>query len=147
MSIPTNSIGPTPPSGSSNPVPLKSWFIAIIDWIKALSPAGATVYDTGWISLTLTNGWVGSNPRVRRIGKTTYLGGKIWGGTLAVDAFVVPTGMTPSTRITTELRRAVGGVTVGKIDISTTGAAQVRESNSSTSSPGFPLGHISWLVD
>ena len=72
MTIPTTSATPTPPAGTSNPVSLKSWFIAISNWIRGLSPVGATVYDTGWLAYTptvsgMTN--MSATGRYRRVGK------------------------------------------------------------------------------
>lgn len=72
MSTPLTSPAPDAPSGSSNPVSLKSWFTKITDWIMSLSPAGASVYDTGWLAYTptvsgMTN--MGATGRYRRVGK------------------------------------------------------------------------------
>lgn len=105
MSTPINSTGPFPPSGSSNPVGpyagFKGWFTSIIDWIKGLSPAGATVYDTGWVDITPATGFSGTSPQARRIGKAVYLRGTL-GGTVGNNVTTVigtvPTAFVPSSQ-------------------------------------------------
>lgn len=78
MSTPTTSTGPTPPSGTSNPVPLRSWFKSIIDWIVGLSPAGATVYDTGWVDVTPATGYTApATIQVRRTGPQVFVRGRV----------------------------------------------------------------------
>lgn len=67
MSTPLTAPKPDMPTGSSNPVSWKSWFIKIGDWINGLSPSGATVYDTGWVAITLASG-VSGFIRSRRVG-------------------------------------------------------------------------------
>lgn len=51
MSTPTTSAAPVGPEPSSNPWNggFIRWFTNIINWIKALSPAGATVFQTNWV--------------------------------------------------------------------------------------------------
>lgn len=42
--------------------------------------AGATVYDTGWINLSMTTGWkatTGQTPQVRRLGPMVYIRGRV----------------------------------------------------------------------
>lgn len=90
MSIPTNSIGPTPPVGTSNPVKVEGWFTQIIDWIRGLSPSGSTVYDTGLIPIPAGTGFV-SNAFVRRVGKTISVTGDfrpLAAGTITTGAFL-----------------------------------------------------------
>lgn len=77
--IPTTSPAPTSPTGTSNPVPLRGWLIAISDWIRGLSPTGATAYDTGWLPVTPTGESVPgfSDGQVRRVGRIVYLRGRL----------------------------------------------------------------------
>lgn len=105
MSIPTNSIGPAAPTGSSNPVSFKQWFINIVDWIKGLSPVGATSYDSGWLPLTAVTGNT-TTGAARRTGRLTKAQGDILptsSGTLTPSAFrdiaVLPAGMAPASAI------------------------------------------------
>lgn len=107
MSTPNDSVAPTPPTGSSNPWPLWGWFKKITDWIAALSPSGATVYDTGWVELTLQNGWVvsaGRTPRVRRIGNVVHMQGRVQGGTAGSTIATLPTQFRPSQAETIDVR-------------------------------------------
>lgn len=73
-------VSPSIPTESSTAAPggkFSDWFKNIGDWIKALSPGGATQYDTGWVTtgLTITAGtdWSITSYRLRRIGITTFV--------------------------------------------------------------------------
>lgn len=51
MSLPINSTAPQAPQPSSLLRPIQSiseWFRYITDWIKGMSPANASAYNTGW---------------------------------------------------------------------------------------------------
>lgn len=97
MSTPTTSTGPTPPSGTSNPVPLRGWFKAIIDWIVGLSPAGATVYDTGWTPVTVVAGVTVVSPvEVRRVGRVIYWRGEVSAAWTTANTPVVAAGGVPA---------------------------------------------------
>ena len=106
--IPTTSATPTPPAGTSNPVSLKSWFIAISAWIRGLSPVGATVYDTGRVALMETPA---RSVVYRRIGKRVTV--SAWGTTSIAAMFAytikdaggsadvqMPVGLRPAERAT-----------------------------------------------
>lgn len=74
------SVSPSIPTESSTAAPaggFSTWFKNIGDWIKTLSPTGATQYDTGWVSsgLTITDGtdWAVSSYTVRRAGMVAYI--------------------------------------------------------------------------
>lgn len=76
------SIGPAVPTESSTGVPaggFSQWFRNIGDWIKSLSPAGASQYDTGWVVVPLNTGFqsFGTAPSVRRIGKEVLWRGAV----------------------------------------------------------------------
>lgn len=87
MATPIDSTGPTTPTASS-PITgasaLWTWFKGIGDWIKALSPTGATRYDTGWTDLTLASGFTGI-ARIRRIGKVAQFEAAGISGTIAAS--------------------------------------------------------------
>jgi hypothetical protein len=59
-------------------------------------------YDTGWVAVSLTNGWaagtIPAGPAIRRIGNIVYLRGQVYGGTNGAVAFTIPSGMQPSTQ-------------------------------------------------
>lgn len=56
---------------------------ASVDWVEEWGPTNAvaaTVYDTGWINLSMTTGWkatTGQTPQVRRIGPVVYIRGRV----------------------------------------------------------------------
>lgn len=68
MSTPTTSTAPVGPEGSSNPWNggFIRWFSNIINWIKGLSPASATVFQTGWVEPV-------AGIRYRRYGKVVEI--------------------------------------------------------------------------
>ena len=72
MATPTSAAAPDAPSGSSivaGTRKLWQWFTEITDWLKALSPSGASAYDTGWLDCTpATSGSTGTC-KARRQGK------------------------------------------------------------------------------
>ncbi len=59
---------------------------------------GASLGDTGWISVTSFNsGFSGVSVAYRRINGVVYLRGRVSGGTAGSGAFVLPAGFRPST--------------------------------------------------
>lgn len=86
-------VSPAVPTESSTAAPVggfSSWFKNIGDWAKALSPAGATSYETDWADLTLNTGYVMHTikPQWKRIGTRFYFRGAIapaGGGSFATD--------------------------------------------------------------
>lgn len=95
MSVPTNSTSPTPISVSDPTVVAGETSVVRLgkrlrDWIVGLSPAGATVYDTGWVACTLAEGFTGSLS-VRRVGRSVYLRGTISGTWAANTTTVIGT--------------------------------------------------------
>jgi hypothetical protein len=56
---------------------------AAVDWVQEwtlTNAAGATVYDTEWINLSMTTGWkatTGQTPQIRRIGPMVYIRGRV----------------------------------------------------------------------
>jgi len=58
---------------------------------------GATLGDTGWITITsFANNFSGSNVAYRRINNVVYLRGRISGGTASTGAIFLPEGFRPS---------------------------------------------------
>ena len=105
MASPTTAAAPDAPSGSSplsiNGLPrLVGWFVEIVNFIKALSPSGASAYDTGWVPVTLNSGWTqgGATPvAVRRIGKKVVARGHVVNTTATgwSSVFTLPAGFRP----------------------------------------------------
>ena len=59
---------------------------------------GATLGDTGWISVTsFNNGFSGNSVAYRKVNNVVYLRGNISGGTAGAGAFFLPSGFRPST--------------------------------------------------
>ena len=146
MSTPTTSTGPTPPSGTSNPVSLRGWFASIIDWIKALVPAGATAYDTGWVQLSST----GVTIFARRTGRTvtvTVTGGQSipsLGKVIIATANIIPATMRPARDMVgiVELRWLQNGV--GTVTVDTGGTVWVWNPTSSANSSWY--GSITYVM-
>lgn len=122
MSLPTDSVAPAPPTGTSNPWSLVQWWKRICDWIAALSPSGADKYDTGWVDLTLVNGWTvdsGLTPQVRRVGRQVRIRGRVTGGSGAIAT------LDPQFRPDAQHQSAIrdgSGNNLGVIIVSTAGA-------------------------
>ena len=70
MSTPTNSVAPVAPTGTSSPWSMPLWWKRITDWLRDLSPPGATTYDTGWVDIPNPAGLV---LKGRRIGHMAML--------------------------------------------------------------------------
>lgn len=89
MTIPVapQEMSPTDPKRIGGVWSFISRFNDLIAWIKSLSPSGATVYDTGWITLTPTGGLTGS-ARVRRVGKVAFLWYDL-NGTASADSVIL----------------------------------------------------------
>jgi hypothetical protein len=59
---------------------------------------GASIGDTGWISVTsFNNGFTGNSVAYRKINNVVYLRGRLSGGTATAGAFFLPEGFRPST--------------------------------------------------
>lgn len=132
MSTPTTTTSPPQPTGSSNPVSIKFWWQVICNWINLLSPDGATAYDTGWVNLTLTNGWaaVGTNtPAYRRIGRTVFLRGRVSGGAASSIAATLPADARPGT-LSNAMVREGGGTGYTLMLINTSGAITFSSTSS-----------------
>lgn len=154
MSTPTNSIGPVAPSGSSNPVSLRQWFINIVNWIKALSPSDATAYDTGWVAVPAA-GTFTSTCEVRRIGRQLHFRGVFASSVnyTQSNAYstlgVLPTDMRPSTQI---FLAGVGwsGTAQFQAKILSTGEIQLRLFSGSVTigtGPNFSIAGQTVLLD
>ena len=136
MSLPTDSVAPAPPTGTSNPWSLVQWWKRICDWIAALSPSGASEYDTGWVAVPPITDYSGS-PQVRRVGRLVHLRGSVspTAGNLAsgvaVSVATVPDGYRPPSGIVGAC--GFGGTNVGAYAINaSTGVVTVRPSAAAT---------------
>lgn len=109
------SVGPETPTESNIGAPaggISYWWRVIGDWIKSLSPAGATEYETNWVDVTPATGWGNGTSdylQVMRIGKTIHLRAVITrtGAAITVPAdgnisnagiAIIPPGFRPLTR-------------------------------------------------
>jgi hypothetical protein len=113
MPVPTDSKSPTAIS------PTEQWLVGgigavvrgtrqIRDWIIGMSPSTATVHDTGWVTITVTDpswgpyGGTDAVPAIRRIGRVVYLRGLLRAlATIPGSTYVlgtVPTQFWPDAR-------------------------------------------------
>jgi hypothetical protein len=106
-------VSPSVPTESSTAAPaggFSGWFKNIGDWLKSLSPSGATQYDTDWVTTGLTitaaTNWTVSSYRCRRVGRQVMalVSVAYSGSTLTVAAngdlsdttiFTLPSGWRP----------------------------------------------------
>jgi len=104
MSTPQNSTKPVTRTGSS-PL-LASGKTSVVQlseevsaWIEGLSPSGASVYDTGWVTLTPDAGFTPAALFIRRQGKRVSIRGAVtrdagvWPGDSTV--MTLPAGFRP----------------------------------------------------
>lgn len=99
MSTPTDSVAPPFPTGTSSPWPMPAWWKRIADWIAALSPSGASEYDTGWVDVPLLPDFTNHETlQIRRIGQVVYLSGRVTGSytTLNQNIATVPPEFRPA---------------------------------------------------
>ena len=107
MALPTNAVAPDAPTDSTaidGLLGLGKDAQEIRAFIAALSPAGSTAYDTGWVGITLASGFspgAGAPPQVRRVGKEVHVRGQVQRttGSFPVGELVagtVPAGFLPS---------------------------------------------------
>lgn len=77
--------------------------------------------DTGWVSLSLQNGWsVSFAPQVRRIGKVVQMRGRVTGGTPGTSITTLDSQFRPSQALSFPSRQA-SGVTVSIFIVNTNG--------------------------
>lgn len=148
-SIPTESSTAAPAGGFS------TWFKNIGEWIKSLSPSGASQYDTDWVAITLAANYEAQGtpaPAVRRIGKTVHMRGLVRNiqtpSVFPAGAIVVgtiPAGFTPASFLYRRSDAASTNTDVRVLIKSGTGEIEVNANN--TSSSWVSLGIPSWTVD
>lgn len=103
MSTPKEIVAPVGPESSDNPWSgtggIRRWWMNINTWIKSLSPAGATAFDTGWVDVPITLSGMTGTMKYTRYGKIIILQldltGSLASGTVLV-AGNMPTGVNPS---------------------------------------------------
>ena len=157
------SVSPTIPTESSTAAPaggFSGWFKNIGDWIKSLSPAGATEYETAWTAVTITgSGWgsTGDFVEVCRIGKTVHLRSKInytgAGITIPSDGNIsaqlittLPTDFWPVTRNANAAAGSIGRLASGDINPNNGGVylAAVAPGGNIVTNEQFSL-HGTWV--
>lgn len=130
MSTPQDSAAPLPivtadpavVAGKDHPTRFSE---RVRDWIAALSPSGASVYDTGWVDITLVNGWTvasGLTPQVRRVGRQVRIRGRVSGGSGAITT--LDSQFRPDAQHQSAIRDGSGN-NVGIIIVSPAGAITV----------------------
>lgn len=151
MSTPTDSVAPVAPTGTSSPWSMPLWWKRITDWIAGMSPSGASVYDTGWVTVTPAGSFShGAIPgQVRRVGKRIELQGGISGSiTQNVTTIIgnIPAGFRPpdGTRTITS-GAATQGTAVYYMNVETNGDIRVRVTPTGTYN--VALGGLGYLLD
>lgn len=102
MPIPTDSTAPVPisttdPAVSAGETSIVRFSKRVRDWITGLSPAGATVYDTGWTPVTVVAGVTVVSPvEVRRVGRVIYWRGEVSAAWTTANTPVVAAGGVPA---------------------------------------------------
>lgn len=107
---------------------------------------GSTAFDSGWIPLVLTNGWIDFDvvlfgpSSIRRLNKVVEVRGVLTAGVIGSAACVVPPHCIPSTR------RIMPAMTdpnvIGRLELYTSGALVPATGSNSY----FSL-HAMWTVD
>lgn len=155
MSVPTDSAAPLPIATSDPAVLAGETSVVrlgkrVRDWIAALSPAGATAYDTGWVDITPQEGFTATNARVRRIGKEVFYSGTLL-GTLAANVTTeigtVPVGYRPPSNDGRAITAGAttGGASVHYMVVESGGAIRVRVGTAATHN--IALGALGYAVD
>jgi hypothetical protein len=104
--------------------------------------------DTGWITPSLSAGWVSSGFAYRKIGSQLFFKGELYGGTLSTTIFTLPPGHRPASRVYTSVYSlAAGYAQPGEFYVQDTGVVWIRWYNGGAASPGLGMGTISFLVD
>lgn len=103
MSTPKEIVAPVSPEPSDNPWSgsggIRRWWTNINDWIKGLSPAGATAFDTGWVNVPITLSGMTGTMAYSRYGKIVILQIDLTGGLVSGTVQVagnMPSGIVPS---------------------------------------------------
>lgn len=152
MSTPTTSAAPSAPATSSPLRPITSfieWFGYVRTWILGLSPAGSTVYDTGWQAITPSVGTGAEGFGVRRIGREVFIRGSITNATnystTAVKVATIPAGFRPYFYTRIIPTTGAGATNTALVaNIQTNGDLEIAANGNSTTVARF--AH-SWFVD
>lgn len=145
MSLPTDSVAPAPPTGTSNPWSLVQWWKRICDWIAALSPSGASVYDTGWENVPLRAGFTHNlQLQVRRIGLVVYAQGRVTGSFTTSNVIIgdIPVGFRPTTAERPALTFNTNAALGGSAAIATSGEIAISAQTAGSATVNF---YTSWL--
>lgn len=145
MSVPTDSAAPLPIATSDPAVLAGETSVVrlgkrVRDWISALSPSGATAYDSGEVPLTAAADWSvnagssGIELRARRIGRTVTPSGTAQRATTSLPMTAgtwytiatVPTGMRPARIAPLAVNVVTTSTAVFHGQVLTDGSLQVR---------------------
>lgn len=144
MSTPTDSVAPVAPTGTSSPWSMPLWWKRIADWLAALSPAGATEYDTGWQPITPASGFTSVGAQVRRIGSVVWWRGALSGdfaGTLGQTVTTLPVAFRPSDYLRIPVASYSGtGAATYYLQINTAGVVTVGRMGSGSSNDIYVSG-------
>jgi hypothetical protein len=102
---------------------------------------GATLEDTGWISVTsFNNSFTGASVAYRKINNVVHLRGRISGGTAGAGAFVLPVGYRPSTIEVVIPTQTYGTSNINYTAVGNDGNVVPNASSAWLSSISFPVG-------
>jgi len=135
MSTPQDSTAPVPvdttdPAASGGKTSVVRYSEEVEAWIAAMSPSGASVYDTGWAALTPASGFTATvGMEVRRIGVEVMFRGRVnrtagaWTGSLTVCT--VPVGLRPASFAYSGAVTTNANVTAAYIFVNTDGTMNI----------------------
>lgn len=102
---------------------------------------GATIGDTGWISVTsFNNNFTGTNVAYRKINNVVYLRGRLSGGNANNGAFFLPEGFRPSTIEVVIPTQQYGTANINYTSVGNDGNVVPNASSAWLSSIIFPVG-------
>jgi len=102
---------------------------------------GATLGDTGWISVTSFNsGFSGQDVAYRRINQVVYLRGRLNGGTGGSGAFVLPSGFRPTVIEHVTPTQQYGTANLTYTSVGNDGNVVPQTSSTWLSNIAFPVG-------
>lgn len=110
-----------------------------------------SVQDTGWINLTLQNGWesVGSNftPQIRRKGSTVFLRGRVTGGTPGATIFNVGEQFRASVQMSWVVRQSGTTSDVTTLLYQPSGNFNTASTSTISGNASIPNLYITYAVD
>jgi hypothetical protein len=102
---------------------------------------GASIGDSGWISVTsFNNSFSGTGVAYRKINNIVYLRGRVSGGTAGAGAFVLPDGYRPSTIEVVIPTQQYGTANINYTSVGNDGNVVPNATSAWLSSIHFPVG-------